>query len=253
MFQQKLETAIKKNNSLLCVGLDTDIEKIPSHLKSKQEPLFAFNKSIIDTTADLVCAYKPNIAFYEAQGIDALSQLKKTIDYIHSSYPDIPVILDAKRADVPNTATMYAKAMFEYWDADAVTIFPFLGRDSVEPFFNYTDKSPILIIKTSNKDASTLENARIMEEIKKWSFPNMALFVGASDPESLSHVRKLFPETPILTAGIGAQGASIEQAVKAGVDKNGNNLICNNSREIIYAENPREKAKEIRDTINSYR
>ncbi|MBI2430726.1 MAG: orotidine-5'-phosphate decarboxylase [Candidatus Levybacteria bacterium] len=259
-FDQKLETATKKNNSLLCVGLDTDLEKLPQHLKAEKEPIFEFNKAIIDKTADLVCAYKINIAFYEAYGIDALSQLKKTFQYIHNQYPDVPVILDAKRADVPNSARMYAKAMFEYWDVDAATVFPFLGRDSVEPFFEYKDKSPILIIKTSNTDASTFQNSNTAEEIKKWMLPNIALFVGATDPEELANVRKLFPESPILTAGIGAQGASIEQAIKAGIDKDGNNLICNSSREIIYAgsgtdfaQKAREKAIELRNIINTYR
>lgn len=245
-FKQKLEAAIKKNNSLLCIGLDPDSAKT-------SKPFFEFNKEIIDSTADLVCSYKPNIAFYEAAGIEGLTQLKKTIEYIHSKYPEIPVILDAKRVDVPNTAAMYAKAIFEYWDADAATIFPFLGYDSVEPFFKYQDKSPIIIIKTSNKDASTFEHADVAEKVKEWGFSNISLFVGATNPESLRHVRELFPQSPILTAGIGAQGASIEKTVKAGVDKNGSNLICNNSREIIYAENPREKAIEIKDTINSYR
>lgn len=246
MFYSKLQNAIEKNNSLLCIGLDPDSAKT-------SKPFFEFNKTIIDSTADLVCAYKPNIAFYEAVGIDGLTQLKKTIEYIHTKYPEIPVILDAKRADVPNTAKMYAKAVFEYWNADAATIFPFLGYDSVEPFFKYEDKSPIVIIKTSNKDASTVENPNILEEVKKWAFPNLSLFVGATDPESLGKVRRLFPQNPILTAGIGAQGASIEKSVKAGVDANSSNLICNSSREIIYADNPREKAIEIRDIINSYR
>ncbi len=245
-FQQKLETIIQKNNSLLCIGLDPDSTKT-------SKPFFEFNKEIIDATANLVCAYKPNIAFYEAAGIDGLQQLKKTIEYIHNQYPDIPVILDAKRADVPNTAALYAKALFEYWQADAATIFPFLGKDAVEPFFSYENKSPIIIIKTSNKDASALENTRTAEEVKKWMFPNISLFVGATDTNTLKRVRSLFPNIPILTAGIGAQGASIESTVKAGIDANGSNLICNNSREIIYADNPREKAKEIRDIINSYR
>ncbi len=259
-FQQKLESITQKNNSLLCIGLDPDLEKIPVNLKNEEEPFFTFNKAIIDKTFDLVCAYKPNIAFYEAYGIEGLTQLKKTINYIHDQYTGIPVILDAKRADVPNTAKMYSKALFEYWDADAATVFPFLGKDSVEPFFQYKDKSPIVIIKTSNKDASTFDNSDVAEKVKQWMFPNVALFVGATDEESLKHVRKLFPKTPILTAGIGAQGASIEKVVKAGIDKNGNNLICNSSREIIYAgdgldfaEKARVKAIEIRDIINSYR
>ncbi len=252
-FQQKLLSIIQKNNSLLCIGLDTDIDKIPKNLKNEPEPLFAFNKAVIDATTDLVCAYKPNIAFYEAEGIKGLEQLKKTIEYVQNNYPEIPVILDAKRADVTNTAKLYAKALFEYWRADAATIFPFLGKDTVEPFTKYNDKSPIIIIKTSNKDASAFENSDVAEKVKKWMLPNISLFVGATDPKTIQHVRTLFPQSPILTAGIGAQGASVEKAVKAGIDKNGNNLICNSSREIIYADNPREKAESIRDIINSYR
>lgn len=263
MFQQKLNSAIQKNNSLLCVGLDTDIEKIPSHFKNEPEPLFAFNKTVIDATADLVCAYKPNIAFYEAAGIEGLTQLKKTIDYIHKTYPEIPVILDAKRADVPNTAAMYAKALYEYWQADAATVYPYLGKDTIEPYFQYKDACTILLIKTSNPDSGMFQDAptkddtplylKVAEEIAKWNIPHIGLFVGATYPEELGNVRKLFPNAPILTAGIGAQGAKTEAAVKEGIDKNGSNLICNNSREIIYADNPREKATEIRDIINSYR
>lgn len=270
MFKQKLDSAITKNNSLLCVGLDTDIKKIPSHLKNESESLFIFNKAIIDATADLVCSYKPNIAFYEAVGIDGLTQLKKTIEYIHEKYPEIPVILDAKRADVPNTAKMYAKALYEYWQADAATVYPYLGRDTIEPYLSYKDHCTILLIKTSNPDSGMFQDAptkdgtplylKVAEEIAKWHIPHIGLFVGATYPEELGEVRKLFPDSPILTAGIGAQGAKTEAAVKAGVDKNGGNFICNNSRQIIYAGNgadfaqkAREKAQEIRDIINSYR
>lgn len=269
-FQDKLNNITKKNNSLLCVGLDTDIEKIPQHVKAEDEPIFVFNKAIINATADFVCAYKLNIAFYEAHGINALLQLKKTIEYLHSSFGHIPVILDAKRADVPNTAKMYAKALYEYWQADAATVQPYLGRDTVEPYLEYKDNCTILLIKTSNPDSGMFQDIKtedgkplylkVAEEIQKWNAPNIGLFVGATYPEELRNIRELFPESLILTAGIGAQGAKTEEAIKAGIDKNGNNLICNSSRQIIYAgtgadfvEKACDKACQMRDIINSYR
>lgn len=234
-FSQKLKSISKKNNSLLCIGLDSELEKIPKHLLKSADPIFDFNKAIIDATFDLVCSYKPNIAFYEANGIDGLKSLKKTIEYLKTNYPQIPIILDCKRADIGNTARMYAKAAFEYWDADGATVYPYLGKDAVLPFLEYKDKCTILIIKTSNPDASMFQDIKIAKEIKKWNFENIGLFVGATYPEELKAVRALFPNSPILTAGIGAQGAETAKAVKAGVDKNGENLICNSSREIIYA------------------
>lgn len=268
-FKQKLDNLIKKNNSLVCVGLDPEFEKLPKHLLSNRDPIFSFNKAIIDATHDLVCAYKPNIAFYEAYGLDGLSQLKKTIEYLGYRYPNIPIVLDAKRADVPNTARMYAKAVFEYWAADAVTVYPYLGLDSLEPFFAYKNRCTILLIKTSNPDAKTFQDKiidgesfylRIAKEAKRWKLPNIGLFVGATYPKELTNVRNLFPNAPILTAGIGAQEAQTEKAVKAGVDKNGNNLICNNSRSIIYASKDkgfavasRKATEEMRRTINAYR
>lgn len=268
-FQQKLTKIIKNNNSLLCIGLDPEIEKLPEHLQKSKNGLFLFNKEIIDQTADLVCAYKPNIAFYEALGIDGLKSLKKTIEYLKDKYPDIPVILDAKRADIGNTARMYAKALFEYWEADATTVYPYLGLDTVIPFLEYKNQSTILLIKTSNPDAKIFLDEKgskqpfymkVAQTIKTWNFNNIAVFVGATYPEQLNTIRKLFPNLPILTAGIGAQGGQVEKVVRAGVDKEGGNLICNSSREIIYAGNGKDfakesakKAKEVRDMINNYR
>lgn len=263
-FQNKLAEITKKNNSLLCVGLDPDLDKIPEKFKSEQDPLFGFNKYIIEQTFDLVNVFKPNIAFYEAYGIEGLSSLKKTIEYLKSEHPEIPILLDAKRGDIPNTAERYAKAIYEYWEVDAATVYPHLGKDSLLPFLKYQDKCTILLIKTSNPDSGMLQNLtvepegipyylKISQEIKNWNFKNIGLFVGATYPDELRNVRKLFPNSPFLTAGLGAQNAEIEQAIKAGVDKDGMNLACNNSREILYSENPREKAKEIRGAINKYR
>lgn len=275
-FKQKLDKVVEKNNSLLCIGLDPDLEKLPKHLLEKEDPIFEFNKAIIDATADLVCAYKPNIAFYEVYGIEGLESLKKTLEYLQKNYSEVPIILDAKRGDIGNTADRYAKAVFDFWKADAVTVFPIVGKDALKPFFDYQEKLVILLLKTSNPDSGTFQNLEVegkpyylkmAEIVRNWNYQNLGLFVGATYPKELKDVRAIFPDSVFLTAGVGAQGAKTEEAVKAGIDKMGNNLICNNSREIIYAgsgENPpageagfadaaRKKAEEIRQEINKYR
>ena len=257
-FQDKLSQIVKKNNSLVCVGLDPEIEKIAL----KGSNFFEFNKKIIDETANLVCAYKPNIAFYEAYGIDGLGELKKTIDYIKSDYPNIPIVLDAKRGDVPNTARMYAKAAFEYWLADAVTVYPHLGLDSVQPFLQYEDKLTILLLKTSNPDSGTFQNMesgekpyylKMAEEIAKWEAANIGIFCGATYPEELGTLRKIFPNKIFLSAGIGDQQAQVQAAVEAGIDKNGAGIMMSASRSIIYSQDPRSAAQKLRDEINKYR
>ncbi len=256
-FETKLSKIVKKNNSLLCVGLDPDVEKI-----SKNISIFQFNKSIINATAGLVCAYKPNIAFYEAYGLEGLSQLKSTIDYLKSEYPNIPIILDAKRADIPNTAKMYAKAVFEYWRADAVTVYPHLGLDSVLPFLEYKDKLTILLIKTSNPDSAMFQNLqingvpyylKIASEIKKWKYNTIGIFVGATYPKELKEIRKIFPDKIFLSAGLGAQAGDIKKAVQSGIDQNNAGIMFNASRSIIYNQDPKKSAQSLRDEINKYR
>lgn len=268
-FKQKLEIAIKKNSSLVCVGLDTELEKIPKHLKKKSDPIFEFNKAIIDATHDLVCVYKPNIAFYEGLGIDGLKSLKKTIDYIKDQYPHIPIVLDAKRADIDNTAKMYAKAIFKYWGADATTVYPNLGLDTVLPFLEYKDCLTILLVHTSNPGAKTFQNLKVngkpyylkmAQIIKNWHYPNIGIFIGATYPSQLKEVRNLFPDKIFLSAGFGAQKGAIKDAVKAGVNYNGSGIMFNASRSILYvsngknfAEKAREETKRLRDLINKYR
>lgn len=261
-FKQKLDNICHRNNSLLCIGLDTEFAKIPKKLLKKTNPLFSFNKTIIDSTYDLVCAYKPNIAFYEAYGLDGLRQLKLTINYLKKNYPTIPIILDSKRGDVSNTAKMYAKAMFDYWQVDAVTVNPHLGFDAVAPFLEYKNKCTILILKTSNPDSGIFNDLKVngeqffikvAREIAGWRKENVGLFVGATYPADLRVIRKIFPTAPILTAGIGAQGAKTREAVLAGITKDKEGLICNNSRAIIYADNPRVEAQKMRDFIEKVR
>lgn len=256
-FKTKLSKIVKKNNSLLCVGLDPEIEKIPKNLS-----IFKFNKSIIDATSNLVCAYKPNIAFYEAQGIDGLIQLKKTIEYLKNKFPEIPIILDCKRGDVPNTARMYAKSVYEYWQADAVTVYPHLGLDSVLPFLEYKSKLTILLIKTSNTDSGMFQNLKtkdgpyyleLAKTISRWNYENLGIFVGATYPKELEEIRKIFPDKIFLSAGLGAQDGDIKKAVQSGIDKNGQGIMYNSSRSIIYSKNPKEEARKLRNLINQFR
>ena len=261
-FRQKLDNTIKKNNSLLCIGLDPDLDRIPKNFLQTSDPIFEFNKSIIYQTHDLVCTYKPNIAFYEAYGIDGLKSLKLTMEYLRKKYPEIPIILDAKRGDIPNTAEKYAKSVFEYWNADAVTIFPNLGLDSILPFLKYKDKLTILLIKTSNPDSKMFQDISFDKEpyfikmakiISKWKYANLGIFVGATFPEELKRIRNIFPETLFLSAGLGAQDANIERSVKTGINNSKSGIMFNAGRSIIYSNDPRNEAIKTKKQINKYR
>jgi orotidine-5'-phosphate decarboxylase len=266
-FVEKLLNISKKNNSLLCVGLDTDIEKVPRLLLKKEDPVFAFNKKIIDATSDLVCAYKPNLAFYEAIGIKGWEALQKTCEYIPK---DIPLILDAKRGDIGNTSRMYAKAIFEDLKGDAVTVSPYLGEDSISPFLKYEDKCAFILCLTSNQGAQDFQLQKIedkplyelvAEKILQWNEKgNCGLVVGATYPDQLKKIREIVGKLPILIPGIGAQKGDLEKTIRFGTDKQGNLAIINSSRGIIYAsddddfaDRAREKAKKLRDEINLFR
>ena len=266
-FVEKLKEISQKNNSLLCVGLDTDIKKIPLFLHKEDDPVFSFNKKIIDSTSDLVCAYKPNIAFYEALEEKGWESLKKTTDYIPT---DIPIILDAKRGDIGNTAKMYATAFFEKLKVDAVTLNPYLGEDAINPFLEYDDKLSFILCLTSNKSADDFQLKEIdgrplyqlvAEKVLEWNKKqNCGLVVGATYPEQLKKIRGIVPNLPILIPGVGAQEGDLESTVKFGTDKDGNLAIINSSRGIIYAsvnedfaDAAREKAKKLKDTINLFR
>jgi uridine monophosphate synthetase len=252
-FFQKLVARIDESNSLLCVGLDPDPAQFQPSLLEADNPILAFNQQIIDATQDLVCAYKPNFAFYEASGLEGLDALKKTIEYI----PDeIPVILDAKRGDIGSTAKAYAKAAFEVWGADAVTLNPYLGYDSVEPFLQYGDKGLFVLCHTSNPGARDFQSLQcggqplhetVARRALEWS---AALVVGATYPEVLSKIRSLAPQAWILVPGVGAQGGDLEKALAAGLNGEGHGLLINASRSIIYASSPRAAARELRDRIN---
>jgi orotidine-5'-phosphate decarboxylase len=270
-FLDKLKKIFRKNNSLLCVGLDSELNKIPKNIKSKKNPQFEFNKKIIEQTHDLVCAYKPNIAFYEACGLDGLYDLKYTMDYLKNKHPDIPVIMDAKIADIGNTNIGYAKFIFEYFQGDAVTLHPFLGKEALKPFFEYKDKGIFILCRTSNPGAGEFQDLEVGRKplyqvvasniSKGWNYnDNCGLVVGATYPTELKIVRHIVGDLPILIPGIGAQGADIEKTVKSGIDKNGINAIINSSRSIIFAssgenfaQKARFEAKKHKNEINKYR
>lgn len=271
-FFEKLDTAVKNNNSLLCVGLDTDIHRIPKHLiEESEDHVYEFNKAIIDATHDLVCAYKPNSAYYEADGIDGLASLEKTIEYINSTYPDIPVILDAKRADIGSTSEHYAMAAFDYFKADALTLHPYMGEDSLEFFLKRRDKGCIILCRTSNPGASDFQDLiidgdplyiKVAEKIVEWDkiYHNCLMVVGATWPEQMAAIRKVAPEMNFLVPGIGTQGGDIKAIMKSGLRSDKAGLITNAGRSIIYAssqddfaDQARLEAEKLRDEINSHR
>lgn len=258
-FQDNLEKAVTRNNSLLCVGLDSDIEKL-----KQGETLSQFNKWIVDQTADLVCAYKPNIAFYAAAGIYGLGDLKKTVDYIHKNYPHIPVILDAKRGDIGNTSEMLVKEVFDVFEADAVTVNPYLGEDALEPFFKRKDKGIIILCRTSNPSSKDLQDLKIdgeplyvkvAKKITIWDkkYKNLLMVVGATYPSELKNIRQIAPDMTFLVPGIGAQSGELKSTLLNGLRKDGKGLIITSSRVIIYDQNPRTAAQKLRNEINKYR
>lgn len=270
-FQQKLNRIFKKNNSLVCIGLDSDFDKIPQYLKTKKNPLFIFNKKIINATYDLVCAYKPNSAFYEAQGAEGINQLKLTCNYLRKNYPSTPIILDAKRADIGNTNRGYIKYAFDYLGVDAITLHPYLGMEAISAFLEFKDKGFFILCRTSNKGAGEFQDLRfkgkplyrIIAEhvVKQWNYNNNCLLViGATYPKELSEVRKLVGNLTFLIPGIGAQGGDIEATIKAGLNSKGSGMIINSSRAIIFASSDRDFAKiarektiELKDEINMHR
>jgi orotidine 5'-phosphate decarboxylase subfamily 2 len=254
-FLEKLDKATLNNNSLLCVGLDIDMNRVPQSILNKEDPIYLFNIEIIKATKDLVCAYKPNIAFYERYGVYGLSSLIKTIEYIQGN--NIPVILDAKRGDIGHSSAAYAESIFNVYKADAVTVNPYLGHDSLEPFLDYQEKGIIILCMTSNPGAREFQKdiyLNVAREAVKWNQAgNCGLVVGATKPEELAEIRKIVGDMPLLIPGVGAQGGDLSAAVKAGVNKNGNRAIINASRSIIYADDVRAAAKNLRDEINKYR
>lgn len=268
-FYEKLENIWKASNSFVCVGLDPDLNKLPEMVKKETKPIFEFNKKIIDATHDLICAYKPQIAYYSA--FSAEDELKLTIDYCISTYPNIPIILDAKRNDIGSTAEMYAIEAFDRYRVDAVTVNPYMGSDTIEPFSRRKDKGIIVLCKTSNPSSNEMQSLKSDEELiyeivarkaqSDWNKnKNILLVVGATYPEEMKNIRNIAPDIPFLVPGVGAQGGNPKEVINNGVRNDGFGLIINSSRGIIYSspnedfdKAAREATKNLRDMINEHR
>jgi len=261
-FIRQLQDSWARSDSLVCVGLDPEIERFPSALAQHASPIFQFNRAIIDATADLVCAYKPQFAHYAAY--EAEDQLERTIEYIHRSHPGVPVILDSKRGDVGNTAERYAIEAFERYGADAVTVNPYLGGDALEPFLKHEDKGVIVLCRTSNPGARELQDLEVdgrklylrVAELaaRRWnSRGNCLLVVGATYPRELAEVREITGNMPFLVPGVGAQGGDVDQAVRNGQTPDGTGLIISSSRSILYASSGEDFAAAARKATMTLR
>ncbi len=260
---EKYNKRAKDIDSLVCVGLDADFAKIPERFLQMEFPQFEFNKWIIDETHEYVCAYKPNTAFYEARGEAGIRELKMTMDYIKEKYPDIVTILDAKRADIGNTNNGYVEFSFDWLGADTITLHPYLGREALAPFLEREEKGSIVLCRTSNAGSGELQDL-ISGGKKLWEIvaekvsnewnknENCMLVVGATYPEELKQIRNIVGEMILLVPGIGAQGGDLESVVKNGINKDKLGLIISSSRGIIFAENPKAEAQNLRDEIKKY-
>jgi orotidine-5'-phosphate decarboxylase len=261
---EKYNARVEKIDSLLCVGLDGSLDRLPERFKQDDYPLFAFNKWIIDESHRFTAAYKPNIAFYEARGEIGLRELKMTVEYLRENHPDILTICDAKRADIGNTSEAYAKAIFDDLNFDSVTLHPYLGRDALMPFLERAEKACIILCRTSNEGAGEFQDLMVGKKrlwqvvaetvAKDWNqHGNCMLVVGATYPKEMGIVREIVGEMTLLVPGIGVQGGNVEQTVMAGLNSRGRGLIINASRGIIFAEDPAKAARELRDGINEFR
>jgi orotidine-5'-phosphate decarboxylase len=264
---EKYNKRAKEINSLLCVGLDADFNKLPEKYKNLggSEAQFQFNKSIIDRTHLYASAFKPNVAFYEARGIEGMDALKKTMDYIRKMYPRILTILDAKRADIGNTNNGYVTSIFDWLGFDAMTVNPYLGRVALQPFLDRADKCSIILARTSNDGAGEFQDCIFENKEVLWQYVakkvagewnknnNLMIVMGATVPDDVAIARQITGEMTFLVPGIGAQGGDLKNTVAKGVNKEGLGLIINSSRAIIFSYNPAEEAKKLRDEINNYR
>ena len=277
-FQEKLDKIVEKNKSLVCVGLDSDVARLRASFaevatKAEQDfgeaKQFLFNKPIIEATHNLVCSYKLNTAFYESIGHEGIKALKDTCDYLIKKYPEIPIIIDAKRADIGNTNNGYVQFVFTYLGADAVTVHPYLGEEAIRPFLQCKDKGIIILCRTSNPGAGEFQDLylshgrgqdkkllyQIVAEnvVKKWNKnKNCMLVVGATYPDELKKVRKIVGDMTLLVPGIGAQGGDLEATLKVGLNSKKQGLIINSSRGIIFAKNPRDETIKLKNEINKF-
>ena len=261
---EKYNKRAKAVDSLLCVGLDSDFEKLPEKFKKMDNPQFEFNKWIIEETHEYTAAYKPNSAFYEARGDKGISELKMTMDYLIKNHPDILTILDAKRGDIGNTNNGYVEFIFDWLGLDAVTLYSYLGQEAIQPFLDRSDKGCIILCRTSNPGSGEFQDLEVLgkpfwqvvaEKIKdKWNKNKNCMFVvGATYPEEMKKIRSIVGDMTFLVPGVGAQGGSVKDVMEAGKKSQGLGLIINSSRGIIFAENPREEARKVCDEIRKYK
>lgn len=254
MNRSELVNQIKTKRSFLCVGLDTDLKKMPEHLLKEEDPIFAFNKAIIDATADYCVSYKPNLAFYEAFGVKGLISFEKTIKYLKDNYPNHFIVADAKRGDIGNTSAMYARTFFDEYDVDSLTVAPYMGEDSVTPFLGYEGKWVILLALTSNKGSHDFQLTednngeclfeKVLRTSQNWgNADNMMYVVGATQGRMFEDIRKIVPNHFLLVPGVGAQGGSLEEVCKYGMNKDCG-LLVNSSRGIIYASKGEDFAEQ---------
>jgi orotidine-5'-phosphate decarboxylase len=269
MNAQQLYEQIQRKKSFLCVGLDSDVSKLPEHLQQEPHPMLTFNKAIVDATAAYAVAYKPNLAFYEACGADGWTQLEHTVRYIRQRYPSMLIIADAKRGDIGNTSRLYAEAFFEKMNVDAVTLSPYMGRDTVQPFLEYDGRWAVLLALTSNPSASDFELTsgedgemlyeRVLKTSMQWGTPNNTMYVvGATKAEMLSNVRRIAPEHFLLVPGVGEQGGSLDEVAKHGMNSRCG-LLVNSSRAIIFADSSEnfaivagQKARDMQQQMAAY-
>lgn len=264
VIEQKLVKRVNEVNSLVCVGLDSDIKRLPAQFLKQDQPQFAFNKWIIDQTHQCVCAYKPNLAFYEARGALGWQELALTTQYLQTNHPDIVLIADAKRADIGSTNQGYVTAIFNELGFDAVTLNPYLGAEALQPFLDRQDKACIILCRTSNSGSGEFQDFAndskplwqyVAEQVaSKWNQHNNCMLVaGATYPEELAIIRKIVGEMTLLVPGIGAQGGDVQAVLQAGLNNNNQGLIINSSRGIIFADDPQQVVKSLQQEINTYR
>lgn len=251
-------------NSLVCIGLDSDINRLPEQFKTSETPQFAFNQYIIEQTHVYASAYKPNLAFYLARGEAGMHDLKLTLDFLNQEYPEILTICDAKFGDIGSTTEAYASSIFDHFNFDAVTLQPYVGQNGLQPFLNYEDKGCIIVCRTSNPGSEEFQTLRIRKGKLLWKTVaehvrdewntnnNCMLVVGATKADDIKEVREIVPEMTLLVPGVGAQGGEVEASVRAGLNHDGLGMIINAGRSIIFAENPADAARALRDTINLY-
>jgi orotidine-5'-phosphate decarboxylase len=261
---QKFEERAEAVQSLLCIGLDPEADRIPARFRTEEEPLFAFNRWIIEQTHTCAAAYKPNMAFYEARGVQGLRELELTMEYLHSEHPEIVTICDAKRADIGNTNRGYVQSIFDTMDFDAVTLHPYLGREALMPFLERRDKACIILCRTSNPGAGEFQDFEVdgrplweavaAQVNDQWNARgNCMLVVGATYPDEMRGIRAIAPHMPFLVPGVGAQGGDVAAVVAAGLDAQGKGLLISSSRGILFSDDPAMAAHDLRDEINAAR